>query len=1177
MAVSLGPYSTCLFAPVVTIQAISSDIGYSAGVPRRMHIRMEISNEKALGNQRVGNFKNFVMVSPDIEMLNRLCYDKDYLVRFIKGAPSRRPWSPGKIYRSSASFKTTISKSLPQKEWKEKAPLGTRPGQTTWNWTYDAEFVINYNPNVYVLVVSYAEYKGSIDVKKMSMLQDTILQNGLVPPRTQLFRLAETMEGFGVRGSLWPTAVHMYLGNNKIMAGPVHTIAKHPMVTAQNVTNFKNIDLRILDASNRLRLDFLPPVSLRDAVSAYVSEPTLSRNGDGLIHGFFSFDLFEYARDNTEFGRFLRVGESLSSTCRIKDIVVYSKLAGQTMKGNSLTPGNQGESPCGTGKTDQYKKVASLGDNLDIISTSNDGEVLNIAFMDRSAINHTEGHMQYRIEVLVIDETRNALQGILEKLNTTLKQCEGLPREKEHKGPWNKLVSQYMAALMFIFGKEEILGFTVPYWKRNLLALTSKFNQSLVGGDGYGLLVQHIRNVVGQIADLLVSKTGPKTNRSGAKKSRVRAVKRSPYLMMEKEFKTKFQIQGNRNVGLDYLDSKLTNTFGVMPTLAYGVMVDRVEEEKQKYSVSNPNAVGINAFGFLSPAAVSLSNNFARVPTTCIEASTDSLSSLQRNKTNTNTSVMNPQKSLSSEKNKMTILNSIGVVATPYPISLGKLVAAKGLTKSKEADSRHMLSNDSKFTEANTSKTAQTGSIQSNIKGIFTSATLANSPLVNTIVNKQAAGFKEVRPQNLGSIAGSLAGAKLQDNEEITTQINSLSNVINFGSLVRVEYLEGFDHLYGISAPNWVPMTEEAHKAAEANEDTLVCRLVQITNTVNVRGDLGLRPLATLFALGPIREGYSGGGDYNRKLKESEYDVRGMVPGSNLLEQQGPLSLYAVKAPLYPMPEEVLPPPSKGKTRFSKADKQRKIKEACKDQEKHMNSVNDQIRTLSRRIDALEPPPRYWSEVPLKQRPNAKVSGPIPYSMYKASLDELEDLQIERANLIADLEWLQKEYKDCLIREERARKAAAAAAAKAEALRILRERKEKARQEAERKAEAERKERARQEEARQRRLAAKRERDRIAAQQKEEARVKEEAAAQEAEDLARQQQRDRDNKQKQNDKNKQNQLGQQQRQQKYQEKQDNSWQNQSLKDQKSGGSSNKQSNKQSYGSSNKKNKKSRKF
>ena len=780
----------------------------------------------------------------------------------------------------------------------------------------------------------------------------------------------------------------------------------------------------------------------------------------------------------------------MSSATRLKDIIVYSKLAGEGMKGNSLTPGNQGEGYCGTGKVDQYKKIASLGDNLDVVSTSNNGEILNIAFMDRSTVNYIQGHMQYKIEVIVIDETREALKGILEKLATTLSEFEGLPPHMLPQLPWLMLVNRYMAALMFIFGKEEILGFTIPYWKRNLLALTSRFNQSLLN-DGYALLLEHIRAVTSQIADLLVSKVPPKTNRSGAKKSVMGASKKTPFLMIEKEFKTKLQIQGSKNVGLDYLEGRLTNTFGVLPTLAYGDMVGRVEDEKQKFLVSNPNAVGVNSYGFLSPASVNLSNNFSMVATTSLQSSTDSLSSLIRNDSNPTTKVLSPQKSVSAEHNKKTVLNSLGVTAEPYPTSLNKLVTQKGLAKSKNTDSKNMLSGDSAFAAVNTPQTAASGSTQSNIKASFTSTKIANSALVNTIINKQTAGFRTIKAQNPSVLVGSLAGMKLQEDENITTEINAISSVLNFGSLVRVEYLDGFSDPYRIMRPIWTPMTEEAHNAAEQEEETLVCRLVSLANTINVRENLGVKPLATLFALGPIRQSYVRGGNYNRTLKENEYESRGMVAGSNLLGDQGPLSLYARNAPLYPMPEELPPTPSRGTTRFSRRDKELKKRQACNDQQKGLRTAQQQLSELNREINSLDPPPRYWSEVPNQKRQGNE--GPLPYGMYKASVEKLENLKIARANLVADVQWLEKEYQDCLIREEAARKAAAIAAAKAEQARIIAERKAAARkkreqeqkererkrkQEEEARAEEERK---RKERERQRQLEAKREKERAEA------------------------------------------------------------------------------------------------
>ena len=254
MAVSIGPYSTCIYAPVVTIQAITTSFMTTGGRPRHVHVKMDISNEKAQQNQRVGEFHNFVMISPNIEDLNMLCYNKARLVQRIKHAKSRSPTAPLKQYQKSASWKMAVSK-LPQNAWAKKAPLGVmRMDQTTWDFSYQVAFNLKYSPTIYVLVVSYSEHKGSIDIDKMNMVKDTVLLDGLIPSTTNLYHLGETMEGFGSLGSLWPGAVHRFEGRDMVMAGEVHTIAAHPSVRLQPVTNFKNIDLRVVNASNQLQI-----------------------------------------------------------------------------------------------------------------------------------------------------------------------------------------------------------------------------------------------------------------------------------------------------------------------------------------------------------------------------------------------------------------------------------------------------------------------------------------------------------------------------------------------------------------------------------------------------------------------------------------------------------------------------------------------------------------------------------------------------------------------------------------------------------------------------------------------------------------------------------------------------------------------------------------------------------
>jgi len=203
--------------------------------------------------------------------------------------------------------------------------------------------------------------------------------------------------------------------------------------------------------------------------------------------------------------------------------------------------------------------------------------------------------------------------------------------------------------------------------------------------------------------------------------------------------------------------------------------------------------------------------------------------------------------------------------------------------------------------------------------------------------------------------------------------------------------------------------------------------------------------------------------------------------------------MYARNAPLYPMPEELPPAPSRGTTRFSRRDKELVKRQECRTLRNRLDELGEELRNLNREINRNDPPARYWSQLPRSQRRGNE--GPIPYRMYRAAADHLEDLKIARADLVADVTWLQVEYEDCLRREAAARKAAIAAA-KAEQARIIAERKEAARK----KREQEQRERDRK---RKEQIRAERERKRQRRQAQRQKEARREQQRQQAEEQAR--------------------------------------------------------------------------
>jgi hypothetical protein len=81
-------------------------------------------------------------------------------------------------------------------------------------------------------------------------------------------------------------------------------------------------------------------------------------------------------------------------------------------------------------------------------------------------------------------------------------------------------------------------------------------------------------------------------------------------------------------------------------------------------------------------------------------------------------------------------------------------------------------------------------------------------------------------------------------------QIDDISKIVNFDSIVRVEYLKSYDRSLGVLAPEWALLDEEIFKGVLDRQSSLICRLTKVEQTVTANNILDMEPLGTLFVLG---------------------------------------------------------------------------------------------------------------------------------------------------------------------------------------------------------------------------------------------------------------------------------------------------------------------------------------
>ena len=263
--------------------------------------------------------------------------------------------------------------------------------------------------------VSYTERKNNILLGREA--QETIEENNISPIFSSLYTLSETVDRYGSSGSVWPGGVHEQ--NNNLMAGNVHVVTSHPSLNAVTAANVRLKDMRVISAANSLDFRY------EKAPESYFSPITLSRGRQGNINGAFTFNLLNFAKNNTKFGGLIKDNESLISSVEIKDIIIYQRIVGRDAQGNALTPGKTAH--CGLKDANPFKRVASLNNNCSVVSNTTDNEeVLEVIFLDDTTSEVNSGEAEYKAEITFNDKTEVLILDSLLPLKRDLSNSSGI-------------------------------------------------------------------------------------------------------------------------------------------------------------------------------------------------------------------------------------------------------------------------------------------------------------------------------------------------------------------------------------------------------------------------------------------------------------------------------------------------------------------------------------------------------------------------------------------------------------------------------------------------------------------------------------------------------------------------------------------------------------------------------
>ena len=184
MSVSSGPYRSSI--PFTNIQQILINDAAEGNIK----LTLRISNEaKTLRNNM--EFGNFVYLTTDKGAVNILSSDVNRLINIIK-------------FNKQDSRKYYFS--LNRKDFKFKAYIDKKAKEKIYNNITEKSFTLKKTDDLYAVVVSYREHKGTILIG--NVCKEVILRNKVVPVETKLYRLSETVSNFGRKGSVWPGSAH---------------------------------------------------------------------------------------------------------------------------------------------------------------------------------------------------------------------------------------------------------------------------------------------------------------------------------------------------------------------------------------------------------------------------------------------------------------------------------------------------------------------------------------------------------------------------------------------------------------------------------------------------------------------------------------------------------------------------------------------------------------------------------------------------------------------------------------------------------------------------------------------------------------------------------------------------------------------------------------------------------
>jgi hypothetical protein len=812
MAISLGPYRRAL--PFLTIQ----DIRFDVNEENEYLLTVGLSNEKIIktgNNQRSTSFGNFIYFSSDKSEIDAMASDQPTLVEIIKRNPKNKYFF-----------------NVEPKDFKYKADAeGSR---AVHSFFHQKQFKLERTPSLYVLACIFIERNNNFVIGNIT--KETILNNNVSPLTADVYSLTETVQSYGSVNTIWPGSAHIH--NDQLMAGNTHIAEQHPDLARTSVLNVRLKDLRVVHAARRLSFNFTT------AQESYFSPLTLSRGKSGTVNGSFTFNLFNFAKNNSKLGGLIENPTSLLSSVAIKDIIVYQRVTGRDAAGNSLTPG--ASELCGLKEANPFKVVASLGNNCQIVNNinANQPEYYEIFFLDDTVADVNSGQAEYKAEIVLNDDTDKLFIDSINPLKQNLEKINDIKQVVDDPSIYDEIIVDYLASIRTIFGNLPFSVFSSLFWRKNLLAIVNRFNPNY-DSDKY-LFLSLIREYVSKLEKILTQYSPSESKISD--KSKMYRSKKDRLLRAMKNFKQIYQFVGTRSYGLDYVDQTIGESQSIVPAISFDSYGLRASSEVSKYEITNTQVATLNPYGFLSPVSLNMTPNPTVINTDTSVITNDSVLPIVSSKVSSRKN-FEINKDLASEDRKRDIFSALGVGFTRNQIPL-KNNLKKGTRLYRSLDSEEYFSSTSEFVYENKPSQAVSGSKENNVKFEKINS-IFNSSLSSKIIDNAITLFNEPATiTNVEMLDGSPASQKLNEQSDFLQNSTAASKAINFNSVARVLYLEGYNTKRGVGEQNWTLLTEQIYNDAQQKSQALVCKLVKVSDAIGTDDILEMEPMSSLFVLG---------------------------------------------------------------------------------------------------------------------------------------------------------------------------------------------------------------------------------------------------------------------------------------------------------------------------------------